>query len=588
MKSTVFKPLMVVVYLGLTQTFFSGCSNDSERIVTQAPQSKDELGYLVSGVSLEERNTFFQNHKNVKIREISNEDIVVFEVIETDFQTLRINFPTARITKNQFMSYGNVQNKLLSLEDIKNLEVDRFSSTSSFDIQSCRNDSLKPISRMTPVTPNLLSRKPIEIGDAIQLSSSQSQPHAFVGGPINKAWIVQGPQGTFIPEVTYAETLDITFDTMGMYQIYLLVQDKKLNCEIDNINVSVTGNTPYIGVRLSNVDPKISNQPYLQKLGVEKAHQDTKGEGVLIAVVDSGVNYNNPYLSENIFINKKEIPDNNIDDDGNGLVDDVHGWDFAYNDKFPYDDLGHGSHVAGLAAGKVFGIAPNAQILPIKVGSNTGMIDLGTIFQGVIYALKMDADIINLSLGGGRDPIREELELYKMALKKDTLIVAAAGNGEPSPAGIFLGVDIDNKQYSPAGINLENILSVASVSYHDSLAYYSNFGFRKINVATYGGEDFDLVSLRPYDGLLYSAYIENAKGELFHASQGTSMAAPVAAGIAALVRSVNSNLSAGQVTRLLESVGPEAQSLKGKVKSGRILTADDAVELAKSTAQRLF
>lgn len=572
-----------VAFLGL-----SACSDNSERIVETAPVANQDLGHLVFGASEQEKIAFFDSHTETKLRNISDDkDLPIFEVINSDLATLRKNFPTARFHKNVFLPYANVQNETLTLSQIKDLEFTLSDSSKAFDLQSCRDDALKPIAKMTPVSANLMGQTSLEVGAQIQLASNQSQPHAFVGGPIQKAWIIQAPIGSNVPEVTFEENLNIELDTMGVYQVYLLVQDQKRNCQFDNVNLSVTGNAPFIGVSAQALDTTVANQPYIQKLGLNKAHQSSKGDGVLIAIVDSGVNYNNPYLSENIFINEKEIPGNGIDDDNNGLVDDVHGWDFVFNDAFPMDDLGHGSHVAGLAAAKVFGVAPNAKILPIKAGNNSGMLDLGTTFKAVIYALKMDADIINLSLGGERPVFREELELYQQALKRSALIVAAAGNGEPSRLGIFLGVDIDNKSYSPAGIDLENILSVGSVSNNDGLAYYSNFGQRKINVATYGGEDFDLATNRPYDGQLFSTYIENAKGELFFAAQGTSMAAPVASGIAALVRSVNPNLSAGQVTKLLENAGPEAIRLRGKIKSGRILTADDAVQSAINSVQLL-
>lgn len=582
MKSIILKPVMVLTLLVL-----ASCANDSERILTQAPQNHEDLGFLVSGATEEQKTTFFQNNKTVKIREISNEGIIMFEAVNSDMNTLRKNFPDSRIFKNEFMPFTNTQSQKLNLNQIKSLGFRLNSVDTSFDLKSCKDDSLKPISKMTPLSANLSGRKPIEMGERIQITSKESQPHAFVGGPINKAWIIESPMGSNVPEVVFKNELELELDTMGVYQIYLVVQDQKKNCQLDNVSISVTGNKPYLGAALSSLDTTVANQLYLQKLGIASAHKTSTGKNVLIAVVDSGVNYNHPYLAENIFINTNEIPDNGIDDDSNGLIDDIHGWDFVYNDKHPYDDLGHGSHVAGLAAGKVFGMAPDAKILPIKAGNNSGMLDIGTTFKAVIYALKMKADIINLSLGGERPVFKEELELYKQALNKDTLIVAAAGNGEPSRLGIFLGVDIDNKSYSPAGIDLENILSVSSISTNDRLAYYSNFGVRKINVATYGGEDFDLLNKKPYDGQLFSTYIENTKGELFFAAQGTSMAAPVASGIAALVRSINPNLTAGQTARLLETAGPESKDLNGKIRSGRILTADGAVQMAQSSLNLL-
>ncbi len=588
MKSLLWLPMTVFVFLGPIFGL-TGCSENSERVLTVAPQTESELGFLVAGTTLEEKDKFFNNNQSVKIRSISDEHIVMFEAVNVDYETLRKNFPGSRIYKNEFIKYANSDVKTETLQSLTQTEL--LNANPAFNLNSCKDQSLKPIAKMTPLSANLSSRKPLEIGAKIQISSTQSQPHAFVGGALKKAWIVRGPLGTNAPELNFDDNLDLELDTMGVYQVFLLVQDQKLNCQFENINLSATGNTPFTGLNnislSASLNTNIKNQSYIPKLGLDQAHQLSKGDGQLIAIVDSGVNYNHPYLAENIFINENEIADNDIDDDANGLVDDVHGWDFVFNDKHPYDDMSHGTHVAGLAAAKIFGVAPNAKILPIKAGNNFGMLDIGTTFQAIIYALRMKADVINLSLGSERPVFREELELYNMALKSDALIVAAAGNGEASRQGLFLGIDIDNRSFAPAGLDFENILTVASLNTKDNLAYYSNFGARKTNVATYGGEDFDLTSGKIYDGQLYSTYIENAQGILFFPAHGTSMAAPVASGIAALVRSLNPNLSAGQTNRILETSGSISTSLNRKIKSGRVLTADAAVQNAAQLTSTL-
>lgn len=588
MKSLLWLPMTVFVFLGPIFGL-TGCADNSERVLTVAPQSESELGFIVAGTTLEEKDKFFNDNKTVKIRSISDEHIIMFEAVNVDYQTLRTNFPYSRIYKNEFIKYANSSLKTETLQSL--MQTNLLNVNPTFNLDSCKDQSLKPIAKMTPASSNLNSRRPLEIGAKVQINSNQSQPHAFVGGKLKKAWIIRGPLGTKAPELSFTETLDVELDTMGVYQVFLLVQDDKQNCQFENINLSVTGNTPFNALNnislVSSLNSNIKNQEYIQKLGLDQAHQVSKGDGILIAVVDSGVNYNHPYLAENIFINQNEIADNGIDDDSNGLIDDVHGWDFVFNDKHPYDDMSHGTHVAGLAAAKVFGVAPNAKILPIKAGNNFGMLDVATTFKAIIYAIKMKADIINLSLGSERPVFKEELELYNMALRSDALIVAAAGNGEPSRRGLYLGIDIDNRSFAPAGLDFENILTVASLNTKDNLAYYSNFGLRKTNVATYGGEDFDLASDQIYDGQLYSTYIENAQGILFYPAHGTSMATPVASGIAALVRSLNPNLSAGQTNRILETAGKVSNSLNRKIKSGRVLTAEAAVNSAVQLSSTL-
>lgn len=581
MKSLILVPVMVFSIFG--------CSPDSDRIITQAPQTEDELGYLVSGATVKQRDDFFNTNKKVKIRNISEEGIIMFEAVNTDIQTLKKTFPEARIYKNEFIKNQDVKTKSFNIES----EIKHFNSSNEFNFRSCKNLGAKPIANLTPTSLNLTTRgHNLEYGERISMSSQRSQPHAFVGGELKKAWIVEGPQGTNIPKIINSENLDLVLDTMGVYSFYLYVQDQKQNCQYDAYQLSVTGNAPYLRSASVGKDLNIGNQEYITKLGLDKAHMTTKGEGMLIAIVDSGVNYNHPHLSDKIFINENEIPDNGIDDDKNGLIDDVHGWDFVFRDKFPFDDLGHGSHVAGLAVGEGFGVAPNAKIIPIKVGSNFGNQDMGTTFQGVMYAIRMGADIINMSYGSDKthvmSAVREEARLYQMALGEDVLLVAASGNGVLNPRfGFPVGIDIDNLMITPAAINLENMVSVGALSIYDELAHYSNFGRNKVRVSTYGGEGLNVRTGRPYNGQMFSAFIENAKGDLFWAAQGTSMAAPVTAGIAALVRSINPNLSAGEVGQLLEDSGVSSRALQGKIKSGRILTADSAVENALKTIQLL-
>ena len=120
----------------------------------------------------------------------------------------------------------------------------------------------------------------------------------------------------------------------------------------------------------------------------------SQGEGVTIAILDSGVDYFHPAISGNIKINQGEIPDNGLDDDNNGYVDDYTGYDFYNDDPHPYDDVGHGTSVAGQAASAI-GMAPKTKILPVKV-SSFGMFDAGRIAQGIRYAIDSGADIISI------------------------------------------------------------------------------------------------------------------------------------------------------------------------------------------------
>lgn len=151
----------------------------------------------------------------------------------------------------------------------------------------------------------------------------------------------------------------------------------------------------------------------LKKIQADKAWDISQGENVVVAVVDSGVDYTHEDIKDNIWINKNEIPDNGVDDDDNGFIDDVRGWDFtSYDvnweiknrDNDPLDENGHGTHVGGTIAAignnnmGVIGVAPKAKIMAVKAGEN-GLADVD-IVDAIKYAADMGARVINMSWGG--------------------------------------------------------------------------------------------------------------------------------------------------------------------------------------------
>ncbi len=158
------------------------------------------------------------------------------------------------------------------------------------------------------------------------------------------------------------------------------------------------------------------------------------GQGVTIAVVDTGIDLDHPDLVHSLYVNGGERPGNGIDDDGNGYIDDVHGYDFADRDAVANDTHGHGTHVAGtiVAANNGFGatgVAPNAKIIPVRVlGNGTGQ--ASDVAAGIRYAANLGADIINLSLGGGYSSAIGSAIDYARSL--GSFVVAAAGNSSAS------------------------------------------------------------------------------------------------------------------------------------------------------------
>jgi subtilisin family serine protease len=207
---------------------------------------------------------------------------------------------------------------------------------------------------------------------------------------------------------------------------------------------------------------------------------------VVVGVIDTRVDINHPDLKNAIWTNPKEIPNDGIDNDKNGYIDDVHGWDFYHNDNTVYDLFDgdeHGTHVSGTIAAVlegtttnenkgVVGVAPNVKILPIKfLGPDGGTSEQA--IEAIEYAQKMGIKITNNSWGGGEyDPLLEE------AIKNyNGLFVAAAGNE---------GMNIDSNQSYPSNFNSSNILSVAAVDNQGNLAGFSNYGTRNVDVAAPG------------------------------------------------------------------------------------------------------
>jgi subtilisin family serine protease len=223
---------------------------------------------------------------------------------------------------------------------------------------------------------------------------------------------------------------------------------------------------------------------------------------VVVAVVDTGVDYTHPDLRDNIWINKGEVGAwgppgalagkgiacrdkscNGIDDDGNGFVDDVAGWDFVHDVPLPYDTHGHGTHIAGIIAAEaangvgITGICPDVSIMPLKYYDNSGggYNNLQNTVRAIQYAVRNGAQIINYS-GGGADPAMTERMAIEEAQRKGILFVAAAGND---------GHNNEQNHYFPASYPLDNIIGVASVNHENRLLPSSNYG-RTVQLAAPG------------------------------------------------------------------------------------------------------
>src|SRR6476469_9823488 len=260
-------------------------------------------------------------------------------------------------------------------------------------------------------------------------------------------------------------------------------------------------------------------------------NQNITGNGIVVAVVDSGVDYTHADLDGNIWRNAGEIAGNGIDDDRNGYIDDIRGWDFVASDNNPMDlDLdGHGTHVAGAIAAErnnfgITGIAYNAKIMPVRVLNTFGSGSPNNVAAGIRYAADNGANVINLSLKKDDDTFNQLTDAIQYANNKGSVVVMAAGNS----SGI-------QPVYPAINANRWGI-AAGSIDVSGRMADSSNrSGFTPLDYVVAPG--VDIYSTTPYN--------------TYHTYSGTSMATPQVAGVAALVLNANPNLTPAQVEYIL-------------------------------------
>lgn len=275
-------------------------------------------------------------------------------------------------------------------------------------------------------------------------------------------------------------------------------------------------------------DPEYTKQWAQTYIQPEKLWAYTKGEGAVVAVIDTGVDYTHEDLAENIWVNTKEIPNNGIDDDANGFIDDIRGWDFIKDGGFncasnedcsgedndPSDHNGHGTHVAGIIAAVennakgISGIAPKAKIMPVRAGYSIGFsayLKTSDIIDALTYAINNNADVINMSFAGAELNVLGDI--LSLANNVGIVLVAAAGNSTRSTPTY------------PAAI--PEVISVGALANDNTQASYSNYG-DWVDIAAPG-----------------SWILSTIPGNQYEYKSGTSMASPCVAGVAALIKAKN-------------------------------------------------
>jgi subtilisin family serine protease/subtilisin-like proprotein convertase family protein len=319
-----------------------------------------------------------------------------------------------------------------------------------------------------------------------------------------------------------------------------------------------------ITVQQTPNDPRYGSLYGMTKIGAPTAWDTTTGNpNFVVAVIDSGVDYTHPDLAANMWRNPGEIPNDGIDNDNDGFVDDVFGADFANNDGNPMDDNNHGTHVAGTigAVGNnavgVAGVNWNVKIMALKFLDASGSGSTSNAVRAIDFAVTKGVKLSNNSWGGGgADPTLTAA--IGRARTAGHIFVAAAGNS---------GQNIDATPSYPASYtaNYDNVVAVAATDSNDVLANFSNYGATRVQLAAPG---VSIVSTTPNN--TYSTF------------SGTSMAAPHVTGAIALYWGQNPSLTYQQViSKLTSSVDPVA-GLAGKVSTGGRLNV--AKMLAGSTS----
>lgn len=295
-------------------------------------------------------------------------------------------------------------------------------------------------------------------------------------------------------------------------------------------------------------DPKFGNLWGMQKINAPAAwNAKSKGDKVIVAVIDTGVNYKHEDLKDNVWVNKGEIAGNGIDDDNNGYVDDVHGMNGINNSGDPLDDQSHGSHCSGTIAGVgnngvgVTGVCWEAQVMGCKFLSASGSGSSADAIKCINYAVANGAKVLSNSWGGGGF----SLGLYnaiKDARDKGVLFVAACGNSYTSSLSLPAGYCQDKTYNGKVYKGLDNVLAVAASNEQDKKAPFSQYS---IDAAKSG----DMMAA-PGTNILSTVL-----GQDYASYNGTSMATPHVAGAATLIWSNNPSLTAADVKRILVDSG---------------------------------
>ena len=382
-------------------------------------------------------------------------------------------------------------------------------------------------------------------------------------------------KGNYIARLNHKQNLDgqktaspfkLEFDTKTFKQTSVVPNDPLFYKQWHLLNIGQSG-----GLQGSDIE------------AVEAWKNRTDASNVVVAVIDGGVDVDHPDLDDNIWINKREVPGNGIDDDKNGYIDDVHGWNFVKKTSELFKDK-HGTHVAGIIGAEgdnkigISGVAWDTQIMSLDIFDQGKTYSDDNLIEAVNYAIDNGANVINMSLGytiphasldlykrAKPDLYQRYLDVFSKAITNGVTIVAAAGNDDAE----------DNSNLSlPSAFSseIDGFISVAAVDHNNFITDYSNYG-GAITIAAPGGssdkEESKVFSTLP---LAHQSY---------GGMPGTSMAAPVVSGAVALVLAENKKLKPASIEALLKHTAYKQTFLEGYVESGNFLDLDQSLQNAK-------
>lgn len=398
---------------------------------------------------------------------------------------------------------------------------------------------------------------------------SEREPHVLPAPAALAMLRSAGLRSVRVPFARGASSL-MSADRHGLRRIFEVTYDGDIDARALAARLEATGEIEYaepVPVRsvFSSApnDSAYAMQYALQLIDAEGAWGVTHGDSsVVIGIVDTGLDWEHEDLAANIWRNPGEIPGNGVDDDGNGFVDDIRGWDFIgavtmdeiaqgifREDNDPKvraniaegDIRNHGTHVGGIVAATgdnglgIAGVAYGCRLMPVKTSSDSTAQYIFRGYEGILYCARSGADVVNCSWGGTTSS-KVEADVVAEALDLGCVVVAASGNN---------AFNLDELDFYPALI--PGIVSVGASGRDEGEAYFSNHGV----ATTVFAPGVDVLS--------------TVAGNLYASKSGTSMASPVVAGVAALVRSVHPDWTPAMVLSQLRSTSDSV--LRGSVQN---------------------